>query len=393
LLGAVSLVFPSHIGCKQPLITTNYAYEIFYYTHLVTVYVVVALAMSVRFPIFWPILPCWGYYAIDATIMRVLNTKYTQVAGATCYVSGSVPALHLKIEKPPGFRYNAGQTAFIKVPYVSFLQWHPFSFASSPADEHLEFLIDCSHGEQGWTKQLYNVCSTAGKGSNGMFQLKLFEGSEETETGVLECQVYGPCGSSFQSFEKYPNILLIGGGSGLPSSLSVLRHLFHIRANDKSSRVRRVSFVWSTRHIDSLLWCWGHLKRCIEGECGMQRHSKWGERNNKMLMKLGSWLDITIHVTAMDQASYNMLIAIEKNSPVGSWLVHRLSAGRINKWSSVLHRFNESIVSDDPSNGSKKSSVKVFFCGPGAIAGAIREAAKEIHGFNINVSSENFHDN
>jgi len=124
----------------------------------------------------------------------------------------------------------------------------------------------------------------------------------------------------------------------------------------------------------------------------MQRHSKWGDRNNKMLLKLGSWLDITIHVTAMDQASYNMLIAIEKNSPVGSWLVHRLSAGRINKWSSVLHRFNESIASDEDVDASRKSSVKVFFCGPGDIAHAIREAAKEIKGFHINVSSENFHD-
>jgi len=64
--------------------------------------------------------------------------------------------------------------------------------------------------------------------------------------------------------------------------------------------------------------------------------------------------------------------------------VHRLSAGRINKWTSVFSRFNE-----DQDSGE----VKAFFCGPNVMAQAIRQAAKSMTGFQIDVSSENFHDN
>ena len=79
-----------------------------------------------------------------------------------------------------------------------------------------------------------------------------------------------------------------------------------------------------------------------------------------------------------------MLIDIERNCKVGSWLAHRLSAGRINERESILNRFNQGVTGGE---------VKLFFCGPGAMAKAVREATKSIQGFDIDVSSENFHDN
>lgn len=384
MLFTISLIFPKGaLGLKTPFWKPNKAYEMFYYTHILGFSAVVILAFTSRFDVFYPTLIGWGWYAIDITIMRVFNTHRTEVAGATTF-GGSNPAVNLKIKKPEGFHYNAGQTAFIKIPYLSVLEWHPFSVASSPHDEFLEFIIDCSHGKDTWTGKLHHVCSTAGKGSEpGTFELQVYR-SEETEPGRLDVEVFGPNGSSFQSFEKFPNILLIGGGSGLPSSLSVLRHLFHVKKNDKSCKCKKVLFVWSTRQFESLLWCWGHLKNYIEQECGLMKHMKWSQRHDESLQTLTGWLDLTIHVTQMKQEAFNLLVDIERNSVVGSWLVHRLSAGRINKWTSVFSRFNE-----DQDSGK----IKAFFCGPSVMATAIREAAKTMTGFHIDVSSENFHDN
>jgi NAD(P)H-flavin reductase len=380
-----ALVFPKNVRMKAPLVTHSKAYEIFYYTHLVCVVLVIALAFSSRTQVFYPTFAPWTVYVVDFIMMRVFNTKATVVVGADCFISGDNQALLLKVKKPRFFSYQAGQTAFLKVPHLSTIEWHPFSFASSPSDEYLEFLIDCSHGPQTWTKRLYTLCSSA-KNVEGkqVFELNSIRGFVSAQDiGQLGVQVYGPCGSSFQSFQKFSNVLLIGGGSGLPSSLSVLRHLFNIRKHNALSKVRKVSFVWSTRHFESLLWCWGHLKSCIEAECGFERRQRWTRVNDEALVALGSWLDITIHVTKMRNEALNSLVSIERNSPVGSWLIHRLSAGRVGRWTSVFSRFKENMDVGD---------VKVFVCGPRAMVKDIRTAARKITSFHIDVSSENFLD-
>jgi len=294
----------------------------------------------------------------------------------------------LKIKKPRFFNYKAGQTVFLKIPHLSWLEWHPFSIASAPADEHVEFLIDCSHGEKTgtktWTRKLFAMCDAKGAvqelqpiGSHGAPK----KGGESV--GNLKAYIYGPCGSSFQSFENHKGIMLIGGGSGLPSSLSVLRHVFNCRRGLRKIKAEKVSFVWSTRHVESILWCWDHLKSCIETEVGYQKRTKWTQEHEQELSKLSGWLEISINVTQMSKEALNRLVDIEKNSAVGSWLVHRLNAGRITGWDSIFRRFQSNV-------GSKE--IKVFFCGPGQLVAQIRAAAKTITGFNIEVSSENFHD-
>lgn len=180
----------------------------------------------------------------------------------------------------------------------------------------------------------------------------------------MAVHLWGPSGSSFESFSRFKGIVLVGAGVGLPSSLSVLRHLFHqqrcvcvsacvrvsvfvlhylaaresqgwpairclwvcvrhqeepcgtvtpvqfclrcrlvwhvlhdaglaglrarlfvsssreafllllllssrVRLLDRScwhragklGNVRRAHFVWTTRHVESLLWCWSKLRR------------------------------------------------------------------------------------------------------------------------------------
>jgi len=56
--------------------------------------------------------------------------------------------------------------------------------------------------------------------------------------------VRGPFGSSFQGYREADVIRLIGGGSGIASSLSVLRELVSFRGN-----VKKVWFIFATRQF------------------------------------------------------------------------------------------------------------------------------------------------
>jgi len=374
-------VFNQSMPYPYRVFKVRYAYEWFYYTHLVGAYAIGALAFSSRFDIFYPVLPLWCWYALDFVWMRTVNTHTTHVAGATCF-SASQRAVMLRLAKPKRFSYKAGQTAFVKIPSISMLEWHPFSIASGPSDECVEFLIDCSHGEKTWTDKLFKKCSQRGN----MVEMAPM-GSKSAVGGgssTLKAILYGPCGSSFQSFENHQGIMLIGGGSGLPSSLSVLRHLFSCKRGAAKIKAKKVSFVWSTRHAESLLWCWGHLKSCIETEVGYKPRTAWTEEHDKALSVLSEWLEVTINVTQMSTKIYQSIVDIEKNSEVGSWLVHKLSAGRITGWEKIFQKFHSAVGSDE---------LKVFFCGPGRMVRDIRAAAKKIEGFHVEVSSENFHDN
>jgi len=199
----------------------------------------------------------------------------------------------------------------------------------------------------------------------------------------LKVYLYGPCGSSFQAFDEHDGAILIGGGSGLPSSLSVLRHVFHLKTRNKSSQLKRVHFVWSTREFESLMWCWGHLKDCIERQCGYNKMGgRWNAENDEALENL-DWLDITISSTLMDRESLARLIEIERDSAVGRYLIKRLKGGRIANWAEIFTNFESLVQSDD---------IKAFFCGPSALAKVLRQEAKKITSFKIEVSSENFHD-
>jgi len=324
-------------------------------------------------------------------VMFIFNCRLTIVAGAVCFSGGNKakPAVFLKLKKPRDFRYEAGQTAFIKIPKISKLEWHPFSIASSPFDEHVEFLIDCGHGPHSWTNKLFNTCANARTPDKYGHTVALKPLSEHDKAANpkqrnLSVFLYGPCGSSFQAFDEHEGALLIGAGSGLPSSLSVLRHVFHLKSRNKESKLKRVHFIWTTREFETLMYCWGHLKQNIEHQCGYnQMGAKWSPENDEALESL-DWLDLTINSTTMDRDSLKRLIEIERDSPVGRYLIKRLSGGRITNWASIFTTFESLVPSGD---------IKAFYCGPGAVASVLRAEAKKITSFKIEVSSENFHDN
>jgi len=71
-----------------------------------------------------------------------MRTKPFYVADASFSNEGNF--MFLNLIKPKGYSFKAGQYAFINIPEISRLQWHPFSIASSPNNDFMVFMVQNS---------------------------------------------------------------------------------------------------------------------------------------------------------------------------------------------------------------------------------------------------------
>lgn len=208
-------------------------YEVFYYSHILIAFVMVSLAFASRFDVFFPTMPCYLLYFCDllwTTLFDVYRVR--PEVGALLFNEPRSIKLRLSNRDavrsmcgclclptcrnrccPQRFRYKAGQTLFIKVKGISRLEWHPFSIASIPADGAVELLMDV-HGDGSWTHALYEAVEACGLAE---------EPQQALEDALKDVLIVGPFGSSFEHFASSETVVVISGGSGLASSLSVLR--------------------------------------------------------------------------------------------------------------------------------------------------------------------------
>ena len=130
-------------------------YEVFYYSHGIALfYLFTAILHAVRnLPAYQcpilvlPLVPLqwtfWFYaagplilYGLDKA-MRVRNGASSFSLRSAEHACGVTRLVFCK----NGFQYHCGQYAFINVPRVSVLQWHPFSISSAPHDSDVTFHI------------------------------------------------------------------------------------------------------------------------------------------------------------------------------------------------------------------------------------------------------------
>lgn len=141
-------------------------YEIFLHTHKLFYIALPVLLIHCRTPdakrwpyFFFLILPLI-IFSIELVfrLVRYFRNK-TKILRIKYLKSGVVL---LTIKKPKHFSFQCGQYAQINIPSISKWQWHPFTFASSPSDDHLYFYVN-PVGD--WTKQLQNL----GKNKGNLF--------------------------------------------------------------------------------------------------------------------------------------------------------------------------------------------------------------------------------
>lgn len=135
-----------------------------------------------------------------------------------------------RLALPRVFSWSPGQYAELRIPSLSRTQWHPFTIASAPHEEHMVFFIK-SGGN--WTNALVDHVRAAAGDLSGD---RTVASPPPTH---LDIHVRGPFGAPAQHTGQYSRVLLIAGGVGVTPFLSVAkdadRVIKEVRAADAAA--------------------------------------------------------------------------------------------------------------------------------------------------------------
>jgi len=142
------------------------------------------------------------------------------------------------------FTYRAGQYAFINIPSIAPLEWHPFTISSSPGDDTITFHIK-NMGKSSWTARLNQLCKAANS-DDGLL----------IHTARLPViNIDGPYGSP-PNFVHSSTVILIGGGIGITPVLSIFKDLYHVHQLASGSEAfkgpQSIYLIWVVRNESSL---------------------------------------------------------------------------------------------------------------------------------------------
>ena len=200
------------------------AFEIFYYCHLAAMILLMVMGLSHGTPF---IMFSGLLWIVDVILRSCAYCQSETIKATVTHLPGEV--IKLTFEK--AIKYHAGQYAFLRIPTVNKIEFHPFSFSSSPQDDQMTIHIR----ELGdWTRRLGDIVREHDKSSpNTPLQ--------------LDVMVDGSYGSHMINLEspEYEVFLLISGGIGITPNQSVYNRLI---AQSESGRVlRKVFFIWSVK--------------------------------------------------------------------------------------------------------------------------------------------------
>jgi predicted ferric reductase len=150
------------------------------------------------------------FYVCDGAMMHMNQTHRARLMSSSV-ISGSncSKTVIIKLRRPVLFDFKPGQYAFLRLSKID-RHWHPFSIASGPSSNYLEFYIEV-FGEKSWTRKLWRM-------------LDRVDGSESINLEI-DFDVMGPCGTSLGKTEDFSHALAIGAGTGIVPILSLFKQV------------------------------------------------------------------------------------------------------------------------------------------------------------------------
>ncbi|KAJ3701664.1 hypothetical protein LUZ61_005369 [Rhynchospora tenuis] len=208
LAGAIGLIAGLIIWITSlPVIRRKY-FQLFYITHHTYIVFIGFFLLHAGEKHFYLVFSGVFLFALDKVL------RFIQSRREVCIVSARVlpcKAVELILPKELSMKYKPMSTIYLKVPSISKFQWHPFSITSScnQDEKNVSLLIKC----QGkWTEALYSKISSMKDEKLGQFKSLIV---------VFE----GPYGPSASLYERYSNLVLIAGGSGITPFMSLLNEI------------------------------------------------------------------------------------------------------------------------------------------------------------------------
>jgi predicted ferric reductase len=220
------------------------SYEVFVLQHLVTfIGFIVAVWMHVPDEVkIWVWIPIgllvfdrvarytWGAYTNLAVFHRNKSGKGSRVwTHSATFTPMPSNITRVTIENP-GIHWKAGQHVFLTCHSIIPFQSHPFTIASLPEDEKLEFFI---RAEKGGTKRLFRYASKNDKVLGAVDSAPASRG----RTVFVE----GPYGT-LRSLRQFDSAVLLAGGMGATFTMPLLRDIASVWTKESKGEIGQGSF-------------------------------------------------------------------------------------------------------------------------------------------------------
>lgn len=321
---------------------------------------------SWRFTI-WP-----GLIYFSERIYREIRARWhTRLSKLLVHPSG---AMELRIIKP-SFKYTAGQWLFIQVPDVSRFQWHPFTITSAPEDPYVSIHIR-QVGD--WTRALGERVGAGPSVVASLTQAAMKAYDRDEKTGLAGrgdfveldpssmsrpmpvVRIDGPYGAPAEDVFDSDVAVLVGAGIGVTPFASILKHIWYRQKRGNLGALRRVEFFWICRDTPSFGW----FQSLLQEVEAAQTDPNFLRINIYLTQKIGE--DMLWNIAVNDAgAEYDPLTLLRTRTMYGR-----------PDWKSIYGRIRMAIESGQYLPGSTselKTRVGTYFCGPPAIAHALKK--------------------
>ena len=294
------------------------------------------------------------------------STKITRV------VRHPYDVVEIQFQKP-SFKYKAGQWLFLQVPGVSQYQWHPFTITSCPFDQYVSVHVR-QVGD--FTKALGDAVgagSAQAKLYEGVDPLGMYEVALQNGQQMPGLRIDGPYGAPAEDVFDNEIAVLIGTGIGVTPWAAILKNIWHLRNGpNPPTRLRRVEFLWICKDTNSFEWFQTLLS-------SLEQQSTEAARipgsNGIEFLKIHTYLTQKLD---MDTTQNIVLNSVGADYDPLTELKARTNFGRPN-FKKLFMSMRDGIMDRTYLNGlegSMKTTVGVYFCGPSAAARDIKKAAQ-----------------
>jgi predicted ferric reductase len=157
----------------------------------------------------------------------------------------------------PASSWKAGQHMFLSCHGVLPLQSHPFTIASLPTDNKMEFLVQ-TRGNG--TKKIHKYAS----------KYQLLPSSEDEISRRKNVAIEGPYGR-IRSLRQFDSVLFFAGSTGATFTTPLMRDIVRRWDSNDNFVTKRIRFVWAIKSKGHLVWFREQLEQVMEGAAENKR--------------------------------------------------------------------------------------------------------------------------
>ncbi|KEF61932.1 uncharacterized protein A1O9_03504 [Exophiala aquamarina CBS 119918] len=198
----------------------------------------------------------------------------------------------ITIDKPV-LKWSPGQHVFLSCHTVVPLQSHPFTIASLPCDEKLEFLVQA---RRGGTKRFHRFASKSrllpNSGSAPSYQR--VANDEPSLVGHKLVGMEGPYGR-IRPLRQFDSIVFLAGSTGATFTVPLMRDIIQRWKDNvggsKAIVTRKIRFVWVIKARDRLCWFQEQLENALSDVANIRTSE--GHLNKD--------LDLSIYITCDEE--------------------------------------------------------------------------------------------